>query len=112
MIQNRVVRSGRRFPWWLLILASVLWTPNPARGSGEEQGEKPEYVRTVRDTESLADTEKGQGWSYNGEYIYALTRGVRDSSLPAAAKVVVFVPACVVDTAFLPVAAIFGLFGE
>jgi hypothetical protein len=111
MVQNNVVRTRRRFPWLLLLLACVLWTPSPASCSGEEQGGKEEYVRTVNDAGSLADTEKSQGWSYNAEYIYALTRAVRDSSLPAAAKVAVFVPAAIVDTAFLPVAAIFGLFG-
>jgi hypothetical protein len=112
MVRKTVVRAGRRIPVvWVLLLSCVLWTLPAAWASEEEPGGGEEYVRTVNDTGSLADREKGEGWSYNGEYIYALTREVRDSSLPSAAKVVVFVPAAIVDTAFLPVAAIFGLFG-
>jgi len=82
-----------------------------APASGADPAGSLEYRRTVDGSASLADREKGQGWSYNGEYLYALTRDVRDSTLPAGAKVVVFVPAFVVDTVFLPVALIFGLFG-
>jgi len=96
----------------LAALAVVLVARAPSRPwAAEEAAGKPGYVRTVDGTGSIADLEKGERWSYNGAYLYALTRGVRDSSLPAAAKVVVFVPAFVVDTALLPVALIFGLFG-
>lgn len=109
----RGVRGAR----WIPVLAAV-WILCVAGGvtgaaaSGQQAGGKADYVRTVDGTPSLAEMEKGKGWSYNGEYLYALTRGVRDSSLPAGAKVVVFVPAFVVDTAFLPVALVFGLFGS
>jgi hypothetical protein len=93
----------------VLVLALFSAGAVPAMAQDEEGGES--YVRTVDSAPSIAEMEKGEGWSYNGEYIYALTRGVRDSSMPAGAKVVVFVPSFLVDTVFLPVALIFGLFG-
>ena len=110
----KFTRTGKRVPWVLLpILCLILCSAGVAAAeSGEDPAGQKEYVRTVDGSPSLADMEKGQGWSYNGEYLYALTRGVRDSTMPAGAKVVVFVPAFVVDTAFLPVALIFGLFGH
>jgi len=112
MARRMLTRTAQRIPWRI---GSVLWlllfTVGPGMAFGTEPGEQPEYVRTVGASPTLAEMEKGEGWSYNAEYLYALTRGVRDSSLSAGAKVVVFVPAFVVDTAFLPVALIFGLFG-
>lgn len=105
-------RTFRQWPFrGALLQAFFLCLVFAAPSDGGEPPEGRETVRTVDGSASLADMEKGEGWSYNGEYLYALTRGVRDSSLPAGAKVVVFVPAFVVDTAFLPVALLFGLFG-
>jgi len=115
MIAGRSSATVRRSLWavWIVWGWSLLGgLPAESMASDQETTGQPGYVRTVDGSPSLAEMEKGKGWSYNGEYLYSLTRGVRDSSLPAGAKVVVFLPAFVVDTAFLPVALIFGLFGS
>lgn len=48
--------------------------------------------------------------SYNSSYIFALTRGVSDSTMHAAAKVPLFLLTVPLDLAFLPVASIAGFF--
>lgn len=48
--------------------------------------------------------------SYNSSYIFALTRGVSDSTMHAAAKVPLFLLTVPLDLAFLPVATIAGFF--
>lgn len=50
------------------------------------------------------------GW-YNSGYIFALTRGVAESTMLPAAKVPLFVFTVPLDIVFLPIAAIGGLFG-
>jgi hypothetical protein len=47
---------------------------------------------------------------YNSSYIFALTRGVADSTMHAAAKVPLFLLTVPLDLAFLPIAAIGGFF--
>jgi len=113
MTKGRIQQGKKTIPV-LLLLALVLfaWIGLPGAACAQEETGKKDYVRTVESSPSLADMEKGEKWKYNTDYIYVLTRSVRDSSMPAGAKVVVFIPAFIADTAFLPVAAIFGLFGE
>ncbi len=61
---------------------------------------------------SLADFEKAQDTpGYNSEYIFALTRGLADSSIHPAGKVPLFIFTLPLDVVFLPFAAIAGLFG-
>jgi hypothetical protein len=51
-----------------------------------------------------------KGW-YNDSYIFALTRGVADSTMHPAAKAPLFVLTVPLDLVFLPITAIGGLFG-
>jgi len=48
---------------------------------------------------------------YNDSYIFALTRGVADSTMVPAAKAPLFVLTVPLDLVLLPIAAIGGLFG-
>ena len=92
-----------------LLLPAVLHVGVQAEeGTGGEE----EYVRKIDEGPSLAEMEKGPGWSYNADYIYAISRALRDSSLPAAAKVPLFIPSIVLDTGLLPFSLIAGLFGD
>ncbi len=61
---------------------------------------------------SLSDFEKAQDTSgYNSEYLFALTRGLANSSINPAGKVPLFIFTLPLDVVFLPFAAIAGLFG-
>jgi hypothetical protein len=78
-----------------------------------EETEKEEgYVRDVESSTSLADTERGPGWSYNPDYLFAISKAVRDSSVHPAGKVFLFIPAIPLDIVLSPFAAIAGLFGD
>lgn len=48
---------------------------------------------------------------YNSSYIFALTRGVADSTMVPAAKVPLYVLTVPLDIVLLPIAAIGGMFG-
>ncbi len=78
-----------------------------------DEAEKEEsYIRNVDSSPSLAETEKGPGWSYNPDYLFAISRAVRDSSVHPAGKVFLFIPAVPLDIVLSPFAAIAGLFGD
>lgn len=94
----------------LLLLVSVAF---PGVGAGEEEaGQEERTVRNIEPSPSLTEMEKGSGWSYNGDYIFAISRTLRDSGLATAAKVPLFIPSVVLDTALLPIALIAGFFGN
>lgn len=77
----------------------------------ETEGEES-YVRNVESSTSLAETERGPGWSYNPDYLFAISRAVRDSSVHPAGKVFLFIPSIPLDIVLSPFAAIAGLFGD
>lgn len=61
---------------------------------------------------SLVDYEQAQDTGvYNTDYLFALSRGLGDSSLHPAAKVPLFIFTVPLDLALLPFAAIGGFFG-
>lgn len=112
-IPPRVRRSaGTRLFLALLICAILAGTGLVGTSFGEETGEEESYVRNVDSSTSLAETEKGPGWSYNTDYLFAISRAIRDSSVHPAGKVFLFIPAIPLDLALSPFAAIAGLFGD
>lgn len=110
--------AGRRWRVWtsiLLVAALVALVVAPAAGADDEeerQGTQESYVRTVDGPKSLAEMEKEPGWSYNAEYIFAVSRAVRDSRVAPAGKVPLFILSMPLDLVMLPFAAIAGLLGE
>jgi len=93
----------------ILLTALGFW-PGPVWG--EQRRDEDSYAREIKSTPPLSETERRPGWSYNTEYIYAISRSLGESDLPVAGKVPLFLPSLVVDTVLLPVALIAGLFGE
>ena len=96
-----------------LLVGSMLTGPALLGASYAEEAQKEEgYVRNVDSSPSLAETEKGPGWSYNPDYLFAISRAVRDSSVHPAGKVFLFIPSIPLDIVLAPFAAIAGLFGD
>jgi hypothetical protein len=84
-----------------------------ASSYGDEAQEEEGYIRPVDDSSpSLADTETGTGWSYNADYLFAISKAIRDSRVHPAGKVFLFIPAIPLDLVLSPFAAIAGLFGD
>jgi hypothetical protein len=103
---------GTFFVLALLVVSMLTGTCRVGSSFGEEEGEKEGYVRKVDSPPPLSETERGPGWSYNPDYLFALSKTVRDSSVPPAGKVFLFIPAVPLDIVLLPFAAIAGLFGD
>ncbi len=96
----------------MVLVAACLVGGTPRVWGQEEGGQEEGYVRTVDSSPSLAETEKGPGWSYNTDYLFAISRAVRDSDIAPAGKVPLFIPAIILDVALSPFALIAGLFGD
>jgi len=91
----------------------LVWSANlsAALAAGAEAGET--QVRTVpSDGPALSEMERGPGWSYNSDYIFAISRAVRDSAVPPAGKVPLFILTIPLDTVFLPFSLLAGLLGS
>ena len=103
---------GRLLLVGLLVCAMLTGTGLLGRSFGDEGKQEEGYVRNVDSSPSLAETEKEPGWSYNSDYLFAISRAIRDSSMHPAGKVILFIPAIPLDIALSPFAAIAGLFGD
>jgi hypothetical protein len=113
-IPRRLVKNVGK-PWLVALLVASMLTGTGLIGSsfGEEAENEESYIRPVDDSSpSLADTETGTGWRYNPDYIFALSKAVRDSRVHPAGKVFLFIPAVPIDLVLSPFAAIVGLFGD
>ena len=96
-----------------LLVGSMLAGTGLLAGSfGDEREKEESYIRRVDSPPPLAETEKGPGWSYNADYLFAISKAVRDSSVHPAGKVFLFIPAIPLDLVLSPFAAIAGLFGD
>ncbi len=103
---------GKAFLVALIVASMLTGTGLVGTCLADETEREEDYVRNVESSTSLAETERGPGWSYNPDYLFAISRAVRDSSVHPAGKVVLFIPAIPLDLALSPFAAIAGLFGN
>jgi hypothetical protein len=94
-----------------LVVFSMLAGTGLVGASFAGEGKKS-YVRTVDSPPPLSETEQEPGWRYNTDYLFAISRAVRDSTVPPAGKVFLFVPSIPLDIVMSPFAAIAGLFGD
>jgi hypothetical protein len=112
-IPLRMAKHAGRSLFVVLMVGLVLTCTGLLGTAFGEEGEKKEsYIRPVDSSPPLAETEKGSGWSYNSDYLFAISRAVRDSSVHPAGKVFLFIPAVPLDIVLSPFAAIAGLFGD
>ena len=112
-IPHRTAKHVGRSLLVVLMVGSMLTCTGLLGSAFGEEGEKKEsYIRPVDSSPSLAETEKGPGWSYNADYLFAISRAVRDSRVHPAGKVFLFIPAVPLDIVLSPFAAIAGLFGD
>ncbi len=112
-IPHRMAKHVGRSLLVVLLVGSMLAGTGLLGSAFGEEGEKKEsYIRPVDSSPSLAETEKGPGWSYNADYLFAISKAVRDSRMHPAGKVFLFIPAVPLDIVLSPFAAIAGLFGD
>ena len=108
----------RRTPRRLLLAAAAVWLAT-ASAQPAAAYDAPQVIQLAQETgapprplepryQPVPPAEKS--W-YNDSYIFAMTRGVADSTMVPAAKVPLFVLTVPLDLVLLPFAAIGGLFG-
>ncbi len=98
---------------FLVLLLMSVPCPAIAAEQQEEGATQQTRVRTVpSEGPALGETGQEPGWSYNSDYIFAVSRALRDSALPPAGKVPLFVLTIPLDTVLLPFSLLAGLLGE
>jgi hypothetical protein len=113
MCRTRFPRSMILITVITLFVAGIganLWAAEPEEAPPAQTG-----TRTVESGPSLSSMERASGstgWSYNSEYIFGISKAVRDSSMPPGAKIPVYVFALPLDLCLLPFEALAGLLGE
>lgn len=97
----------------LVLLVGSAGIPTFAAEQQGEGGSQQSSVRTVpAEGPALGETGQEPGWSYNSDYIFAVSRALRDSTLPPAGKVPLFVLTIPLDTVLLPFSLLAGLLGQ
>jgi hypothetical protein len=96
------------------LIAGSMLTGTGLLGSAvaEDADKEESYIRNVDSAPPLAETERSPGWSYNADYLFAISKAIRDSSVHPAGKVILFIPGIPLDIVLSPFAAIAGLFGD
>lgn len=94
-----------RFLVLAVLLASIAFAA-PAFAQAEGGGDASGGQMTLADYEQAQDT-----GGYNSDYLFALSRGLGDSPMHAAAKAPLFIFTVPLDIVLLPFAAIGGIFG-
>jgi hypothetical protein len=78
-----------------------------------EAATAPAAVDPTQDFESAeADWQRRRHWRYGTQHFFGLSRGMQDAGVPRLARPFLYVVTVPFDTAFLPIAAISGLFGD
>jgi len=99
---------------WALILAIALALGIGAASplaAGAESRMAATYESTIEaETIEVGSTLDMRDDEYNSDYIFGMTRGVADSTMVPAIKPLFFLVTIPLDLAFLPFAAIGGLF--
>lgn len=108
---------------WLAIGLIAALLANAGCASSASRSAPQDQAETAASAEPIPDPEQGKlepryqpreprpsSW-YNDSYIFGMTRGVTDSTMHPAAKVPLLVLTIPLDIAFLPFAALGGLFG-
>lgn len=98
---------------FLVFLFGSVCLPSFAAERKEEATPEQSRVRIVPpEGPTLGEVGQEPGWSYNTDYIFAVSRALRDSTLPPAGKVPLFVLTIPLDTVLLPFSLLAGLLGQ
>jgi hypothetical protein len=62
--------------------------------------------------EAIADWNGRRGWSYGTDYLFPLSRGMREAGIPRGARIPLYLFTVPLDVVQLPLGAIAGLYGS
>ena len=96
---------------FLAMVGALALTPTPARADTSDESLRKDFPKPD-DNPALQQWRDGRDWRYSTEYIFGVTRGLKDQNIPPMCEGVAWIVTVPFDIANLPFTALAGLFGD
>ena len=96
---------------FLAMLGALALAPPPACADTSDEALRKDFPKPS-DNPALVQWRDGRTWRYNTEYLFGVTRGLKDQNIPPFCEGVSWVVTVPFDIANLPFTALAGLFGD
>jgi hypothetical protein len=105
---------GSRLAMGLAFVATVgglALAPPPAYADTSDERLRKDFPKPS-DNPALEQWRDGRVWRYNTEYLFGVTRGLKDQAIPTMCERAAWVVTVPLDIVNLPFTALAGLFGD
>ena len=96
---------------FLAMLGALALAPPPACADTSDERLRKDFPKPS-DNLALEQWRDGRVWRYNTEYLFGVTRGLKDENIPPMCERASWVVTVPFDIANLPFTALAGLFGD
>jgi hypothetical protein len=96
---------------FLAMLGALAVAPPAVRADMSDESLRKDYPKPS-DNPALEQWRDGRGWRYSTEYIFGVTRGLKDQNIPPMCERAAWIVTVPFDIANLPFTALAGLFGD
>ena len=96
---------------FLVMAGALALAPLPARAGTSDETLIKDFPKPD-DNPALQQWRDERVWRYNTEYIFGVTRGLKDENIPPMCEGVAWILTVPFDIANLPFTALAGLFGD
>ena len=96
---------------FLVMVAALSLAPPPAGADMIDAPLRKDFPKPS-DNPALQQWRDGRVWRYNTEYIFGVTRGLKDQNIPPWCEGTAWIVTVPLDIANLPFTALAGLFGD
>lgn len=96
---------------FLAMIGALALAPLPACADVSDEPLRKDYPKPS-DNPALEQWRDGRIWRYNTEYLFGVTRGLKDQTIPPWCERTAWVVTVPLDIANLPFTALAGLFGD
>ena len=96
---------------FLAVLGALALAPPPARADASDEPLRKDFPKPS-DNPALEKWRDGRVWRYNTEYLFGVTRGLKDQEIPRWCEGSAWIVTVPFDIANLPLTALAGLFGD
>ena len=96
---------------FLAVVSAFALAPPPARAETSDDSLRKDFPRPS-DNLALEQWRAGRGWRYNPDYLFGVTRGLRDQDISPWCEGAAWVVTVPFDIANLPFTVLAGLFGD
>jgi hypothetical protein len=96
---------------FLAMAGALALAPPPARADTSDGSLRRDFPEPS-DNPALEQWRDGRAWRYNTEYLFGVTRGLKDQDIPPWCEGAAWVVTVPFDIANLPFTVLAGLFGD